>query len=200
MMKSPWVSPETGFTLRSTMHRTSSMRDLYTFVFLVWCVFFSCVHEFFLSHSYCVLCLHAHMTSSFPIFIGFADGASRHTQNIASTAWVIYHSNELVSSGGIFLGSSTNNMAEYHVVVKILTEASSLGISCKIVKLDSQLVVCQLNQIYAIHSTILLRLHLRVHCLERMFDFIEYRHIPRELNTTSDSLANYIMDRCLSHR
>jgi hypothetical protein len=112
------VSPETGFTLRSTMHRTSSMCALYTIVFLVWCVFFSCVHEFFLSRLYFVLCLHAQMTSSFPIFVGFVDGASRHTQNIASAAWVIYHSDELVSSGGIFLGSTTNNMAEYHVVIR----------------------------------------------------------------------------------
>jgi ribonuclease HI len=140
------------------------------------------------------------MTSPFPIFVGFVDGASRHTQNIASAAWVIYHSDELVSSGGIFLGSTTNNMAEYHVVIGILTEASSLGISRIIINLDSQLVVCQLNRVYAIHNPILLCLHLRVRHLERMFEFIEYRHIPRELNTTSDSLANYILDRYLAHR
>jgi ribonuclease HI len=91
-------------------------------------------------------------------------------------------------------------MAEYHAVIKILTEASSLGISRMIVNLDSQLVVCQLNRIYAIHNPILLRLHLQVRCLERMFDFIEYKHIPRELNTILDSLANYIMDRYLAHR
>jgi ribonuclease HI len=99
------------------------------------------------------------MTSSFPIFVGFVDGASQHTQNIASVAWVIYHS-ELVSLGIIFLGSTTNNMEEYHAVIRILTEASSLGVSPMIVNLYSQLVVCQLNRIYAIHNPILLRLHL----------------------------------------
>jgi ribonuclease HI len=106
------------------------------------------------------------MTYSFPIFVGFADGASRHTQNIAFAAWVIYHSDELVSLEGIYLGSTTNNMAEYHVVIGLLTEASSLGISRIIVNLDSQLMVCQLNQIYAIHNPILLCLHLRVRRLE----------------------------------
>jgi hypothetical protein len=60
-------------------------------------------------------------------------------------------------------------------------------------------MVYQLNRIYAIRSTILLRLHLQVHHLERMFDYIEYRHISRELNSVSDSLDNYIMDRYLSH-
>jgi ribonuclease HI len=90
------------------------------------------------------------MTSSFPIFVGFVDGASRHTQNIASVAWVIYHSDELVISGGIFLGSTTNNMAEYHAVIELLIEASRLGISRiiitrMIINLDSELMVCQLN-------------------------------------------------------
>jgi len=69
-----------------------------------------------------------------------------------------------------------------------------------ILNLDSQLMVCQLNRIYAIHNAILLHLHLQVHHLQRMSDFIEYRQIPRELNTISDSLANYIMDRNLTHR
>jgi ribonuclease HI len=139
------------------------------------------------------------MMSSFPIFFGFTDGASRHTQNIASTAWVIYQFDQVVSSGGICLGPTTNNMEEYHAVIGLLTQASSLGISHIIIYLDSQLVVFQLNCIYAIHSPILLRLHLQVRHLERMFDYIEYRHILRELNSVSDSLANYIMDRYLAH-
>ena len=90
-------------------------------------------------------------------------------------------------------------MVEYHVVIGLLTQASSLGISRIIIYLDSQLVVCQLNRIYAIRSPILLRLHLQVRRLERMFGYIEYRHIPRELNSVLDSLANYIMDRYLAH-
>jgi ribonuclease HI len=139
------------------------------------------------------------MMSSFPIFFGFVDGASRHTQNIASAAWVTYQFDQVVSSGSICLGPTTNNMAEYHVVIGILTQASSLGISCIIIYLDSQLVVHQLNRIYAIRSPILLRLHLQVHRLERMFNYIEYRHIPRELNSVLDSLDNYIMDRYLAH-
>jgi ribonuclease HI len=87
-------------------------------------------------------------------------------RNIALAAWVIYQFDKVVSSGGICLGSVTNNMAEYHVVIGLLTQASSLGISRIIVYLDSQLVVYQLNCIYAIYNHILLRLHLQVRCLE----------------------------------
>ena len=140
------------------------------------------------------------MKSSFPIYFGFVDGDSRHTWNIASAAWVIYHFDQVVSLGGICLGLATNNMVEYHAIIGLLPQASSLGISRIIIYLDSQLVVFQLNHIYAIHSPILLCLHLQVRHLEQMFDYIEYRHIPRELNSVSDSLANYIMDRYLAHR
>jgi ribonuclease HI len=140
------------------------------------------------------------MTSPFPIFVGFADGASRHTQNIAFASWVIYHFDELVNSRGVCLGLTTNNVAVYHIVIGILTEASSLGISHIIINQDSQLVVCQLNRVYTVHNPVLLRLHLRVRHLERMFEFTQYKHIPRELNTMSDSLANYILDRYIAHR
>jgi ribonuclease HI len=62
------------------------------------------------------------MTSSFPIFVRFVDGASRHTRNIASAPWVIYQFDEAVSSEGICLGPATNNMEEYHAVIGILTK------------------------------------------------------------------------------
>jgi ribonuclease HI len=106
------------------------------------------------------------MTSSFPIFFWVCEWRYRHTRNIASTAWVIYQFDEVVSSGGICLGPATNNMAEYHAVIELVTQASSLGISRIIVYLDSQLVVYQLNHIYAIRSPILLCLHLQVRLLE----------------------------------
>ena len=57
-------------------------------------------------------------------FIGFADGAHRYTINLASATWVLYSPTiELVSSGGILLGPSTNNLAEYQAVVVLLTES-----------------------------------------------------------------------------
>ena len=63
-------------------------------------------------------------------YTGFVHGAIYHTQNLASIAWVVYSPNdELVTSGGFFLGLATNNVAEYHVVISLLIEASHLGIS-----------------------------------------------------------------------
>ena len=66
--------------------------------------------------------------SSLP-YIGFANGASCSTQNLAFAAWEIYATtNELVSLQGVCLGRATNNIAEYSVVIELLVDAISLGI------------------------------------------------------------------------
>jgi ribonuclease HI len=114
------------------------------------------------------------MSASFLIYFGFLDGASRHTQNLGSATWTIYHFGELVNSGGICLGHATNNVSEYHAIIRLLIEVASLNISQIIVSLDSQLVVCQLNHVYDVHNPVLLRLYLRVRRLERYFYYIEY--------------------------
>jgi hypothetical protein len=75
----------------------------------------------------------------------------------------------------------------------------SLGIRHLVVRLDSQLVVLQLSNIYSIQRLTLLRVYLRIRLLERYFDHIEYQHIPRCLNTLTDALANYVLDIHLNH-
>jgi ribonuclease HI len=75
--------------------------------------------------------------SSLP-YIGFVDGASRSTQNLASVAWEIYAPmDELVSLRGACLGHETNNIVKYNVVIELLTDNVSLGICHLIVRLDS---------------------------------------------------------------
>ena len=62
-------------------------------------------------------------------YIGFADGASRSTRNLASAAWAIYApTNELISLRGVCLGRATNNIAEYSAVIELLVDVFSLGI------------------------------------------------------------------------
>jgi ribonuclease HI len=140
------------------------------------------------------------MSSESEVFIGYVDGASRHTRRLASTAWVIFTpQGQLLSSGGICLGDTTNNVAEYSAVIELLRGALSLGISRLRVYLDAQLVVSQLNRIYRVHDPTLHRRFLRVHLLERNFDYITYFHVPRSLNQITDTLANHILDWHLAH-
>ena len=69
------------------------------------------------------------MTSKSVVYTGFADGASRHTLNLASAAWVIYEpSGQLLSSSSNCLGPLTNNIGEYSAIIELLLDAISHGI------------------------------------------------------------------------
>jgi ribonuclease HI len=90
--------------------------------------------------------------SSLP-YIGFANGAIRSTQNLTYAAWEIYTpTNKLISLHGVCLSCETNNIVEYSAVIELLTNVVSLGIRHLVVRLDLQLVVLQLNNVYAIRS------------------------------------------------
>ena len=124
-------------------------------------------------------------------YIGFADGASRHTQHSTSAAWVIYTPmGQVLSSGGVCLWPSSNNVVEYSVVIELLRDAISYGILSLEVRLDSELVVSQLNGLYHVRDPTLLRRFLRVRLLERKFGSITYIHISRNNNQVADSYAN----------
>ena len=133
-------------------------------------------------------------------FYGFADGACCHTLNLSSATWVLYSpAKDLVSSGAVCIGPTTDNTAEYRAVIGLLTKSASQDIRDLVVLMDSQLVVFHLNHVYTIRNPMLLRLFWIVRLLEISFETITYRHIPREHNVVADSLANYILDWHISH-
>ena len=75
---------------------------------------------------------------SFEMYVGFPDGASCHTCNLASAAWVIYSpSGQLVAAGGACLGPASNNVAKYRAIIELLWDALSRGITQLEVHLDS---------------------------------------------------------------
>ena len=136
------------------------------------------------------------------IYIGFANGASRHTQHSSSAAWVIYTpTSQVLSSGGVCLQPSSNNVAEYSVVIELLRDSiSHVAVLSLEVRLDSQLVVSQLNGLYRIRDPTLLRRFLHVRLLEQQFENITYIHVPRIFNQVADSYANYVLDWNLFHK
>ena len=76
------------------------------------------------------------------IYIGFTDGASHHTQNLALAAWVIYTpTGQVLSSGVVCLRPSSKNVAEYSAIIELLRDAISHGVLSFEVRLHSQLVV-----------------------------------------------------------
>ena len=133
-------------------------------------------------------------------FYSFTDGAYRHTLNLASSAWFLYSpAYDLVSSGVVCIGPTTNNIVEYWVVICLLTESASKDVHNLVVLMESQLVVCHLNHVYTIKNHVLLHLFWRVRLLERSFEVITYRHIPMANNAVANSMTNYILDWYIAH-
>ena len=115
-------------------------------------------------------------------------------------AWYIYDPHgELIDLQGIYLGHITNNIVEYSAVIELLLEAIALGIRELVVSVDSQLVVLQFNGQYSINNPQILRMYLHIYLLERNFADITYHHIPRGMNTLTNTLTNYVLDRHLQN-
>ena len=101
---------------------------------------------------------------------GFADGASRHTRNLASAAWVLhYPSGRLLVSRGVCIGPASNNIAEYTAVIHLLLEAISLGVDSLVLYLNSLLVASYLNKTYRVRDASFHRFFFRVRLLQRSF-------------------------------
>ena len=118
------------------------MHSFYTISFYVFFVLWTC---FYLCHLFSLW----KMSSESEVYFWFTDDASQHTQRLASPTWVIFTpGGQLLSSGGVCLGNTTNNVFEYNTVLELLHDALSHGISHLRVYLDAQLVVSQLNGVY----------------------------------------------------
>ena len=104
-----------------------------------------------------------------------------------------------MSLGCVCLRPLSNNVAEYSTMIELLHDAISNGVRSLEVRLESQLVVSQLNVLYRVRDHALLKRFLKVILLERQFDFITYIHILRLYNHVTYSYENYVLDWHLSH-
>ena len=86
------------------------------------------------------------------------------------------------------------------VPLELLHDAISHCVHSLEVRLDSQLVVSQLNGLYRIRDLVLFQRFLRVILLERQFENVTYIHVLRIFNQVTDSYSNYVLDWHLFHR
>jgi len=127
------------------------------------------------------------------------DGASRGNPGPASYAVVMRKpdgSSEFEI--GKYVGRATNNVAEYYGLIAALDYAASHGIERLRIQSDSELLVRQMQGRYKVKSADLRPLHERAQKLARGLAFFAIEHIPRELNSEADALANVALDRTSS--
>jgi mutator protein MutT len=125
----------------------------------------------------------------------YADGGSRGNPGPSASGFVIMNDQEhVIHEGGMYLGITTNNQAEYHGVRLALEKALEMGVKTVDFRLDSLLVVNQMNGIYKIKNRDLWPIHERIHELIRDFDKVTFTHVRREFNQLADGMVNKILD------
>ncbi|MBA3954139.1 ribonuclease HI family protein [Candidatus Dependentiae bacterium] len=126
----------------------------------------------------------------------FIDGAARNNPGPAGAGIYIIKNGVEFSKHGFFLGSKTNNQAEYLALL--------LGLLCLktvmqpqdklIIKSDSELLVRQLNGVYSIKNPELKRIATTI---KELLSVLRYTlvHVRREENSVADCLANKGIDK-----
>lgn len=125
----------------------------------------------------------------------YADGGSRGNPGPSASGYIILDpSQQVIDEGGVYLGITTNNQAEYHGVRLGLERAVELGIQRVDFKLDSMLVVNQMNGIYKIKNRDLWPVHERIRELLGHFEKVTFSHVRREFNQLADGMVNKVLD------
>ncbi|MGB2630725.1 MAG: ribonuclease HI family protein [Candidatus Omnitrophota bacterium] len=121
----------------------------------------------------------------------YTDGGARGNPGPAGIGVVLFDgSGKKLEEISKYIGSATNNVAEYLAVIYGLTEALFKGAGNVILNVDSQLVAKQLKGEYKVKDQ-----NIRKYCgialnLFRGFDKVEVKEIPREKNKEADTLVN----------
>jgi len=125
----------------------------------------------------------------------YSDGGSRGNPGPSAAGFVIMDAQEdVVHQGGMYLGITTNNQAEYHGVRLGLEKALAMGVKTVDFRIDSLLVVNQLNGIYTIKNRELWPIHERIQALVPQFTKVTFSHVRREFNQLADGMVNKILN------
>jgi ribonuclease HI len=129
------------------------------------------------------------------MFILYTDGGARGNPGPAGCGALIFDDNyKLVNFVGAYLDHATNNFAEYHALLIGLKLAQKAGIKNLICRLDSELVVKQLNGEYKVKDSQIAEFHKKLKKYIEFFDSIKFEYVPREENKHADKLVNLILD------
>ena len=128
----------------------------------------------------------------------YADGGARGNPGPAGSGAVLMDERGVVIAElRRSLGHATNNVAEYTGLIIGLEEALRRGVDDLDVRLDSLLVVQQMNGVWKIKHPGLRPLALRAGELLARFPRRTIAHVPRELNTLADAQVNRAIDEAL---
>lgn len=126
----------------------------------------------------------------------YTDGASRGNPGESGIGIVLRdEQGNVLFEGGGYIGTATNNIAEYQALLACMKKAKELSCKKLIVYSDSQLMVRQLRGEYRVKDAKIRQQFTQAKELLKTVPFtFEIIHIEREHNSYADELANAGID------
>jgi ribonuclease HI len=125
------------------------------------------------------------------------DGGSRGNPGPSGIGAVIedLDTGEVLEEHSKFLGTTTNNQAEYQAVILGLQRCKELGATLVEVLADSELLIRQAKGEYRVKNPDLQVRFQEMRMLVTQIGQVVFKHVYREANKHADLLANQAMDR-----
>ena len=125
----------------------------------------------------------------------YTDGGSRGNPGPAAAGFILADPNgNQIQSKALFLGQTTNNVAEYTAVIKALEVARQIGAKRLTVFSDSELLVKQINGQYKVKSEQIRPLFRQAVDLINEFEDCKVKHVTRDKNKQADELVNQALN------
>jgi ribonuclease HI len=125
----------------------------------------------------------------------YTDGGARGNPGPAAAGGVVVGADgALIAEVSEYLGVATNNVAEYRALILTLRRALDEGCRIVDIRMDSELVVRQLEGKYRVKDAKMRPLHAAAVKLLAMFERADVRHVRRDENKLADKLVNAVLD------
>jgi ribonuclease HI len=133
----------------------------------------------------------------------FTDGGARGNPGPAAAGAVIFDEHgKVVKEVSDYLGETTNNVAEYEALLRVLhvakqtfgAELSNMQVD---IKMDSELIVRQMMGIYKVKEPSLKERYIQIKELLKHMPGATFTHVPRAQNKHADKLVNEAIDKAL---
>ncbi len=127
------------------------------------------------------------------------DGGSRGNPGPAAYGYVLTDpEGREVEARGIYIGTATNNVAEYGGLIAGLKAAVEHGASPLLVVMDSELVIRQMTGRYKVKHEGLKPLHRDARAVAGRLADVHFSSVRRDDNGRADGLVNEALDEALS--
>ncbi len=128
----------------------------------------------------------------------YTDGACRGNPGPSGIGAVILKDDKVIHEIAKFIGTTTNNVAEYEALLSALDYCVKKKISPVEILADSQLMIRQLSGQYKVRHPNIIPLYQKAKEYLSHLKVTGYTHVLREFNKRADELANEGIDNHFS--